>query len=533
MQHRFLRRALTLLCLTALLSSSMPTLALGRAFSAKEGNAYLGYRGSSGDTALGGFRLASDAGSVAYCLQSAASLPSGDDYTRQVAPSLPLARIISAGYPARESAFGVSGDELRYATQVAIWQHLSQIRSVDVTRSPDEAFGASHERIRFAVDALLAGRTKGPRPAAVSPAQCEAVMLDNGSLVAGPYSVHVELGGPTYCVEVNESAAGCFPSDASGTARSTFAADEEFYLRLDARTSPRSLDATVSLTATDVTVTEWEAPDAFLQDVLEVEATQTAISLTAQAVCAELVVVKVAEDGAPVAGTRFRIRDAKGSHDAVHEITDGDRVSIVGLRAGAYTVEEVDVPSRYRVPSSQTVSLDRGGTTQVVVRNELVRGSLSIVKLDARTGTPLPGASFVLEESNGPVSWKVMASGDTDERGLLGFSRLAAGRYRVREVTAPEGYVPPEEDAAREFTIDEDGQVVSMEFQNEPVPAPTLPPVVIDPEDEGIIVDRPTRGGTIPMTGDSRSILYTLLFLGVLSATSAVFAARAKSKAHC
>ncbi len=534
-------RILGLLSLVALLITSMPTLARARAFSSEEGNAYLGYRGPTGEGALGGFRLLSDAGTFAYCMDSAASLPAGQTYARQGAPSLPLARIVAAGYPARDSAFGVSGDELRYATQVAIWQHLSQIRSVDVTRSAEPGFGESYERIRSAVDALLAeGWTENPVPA-IYPEQCEAVMLDNGSLVAGPYSVQVELAGPTYQVEVAETASRCFPCDASGAARSTFSSDEEFYLRLDAGAALRSLDATVSLTATNVSVTEWEAPDALLQDVLEVETTQTAIALKAQAVCTELVVLKSAEDGVPVTGTRFRIQDAKGGYDAVHEIAEGDRVSIVGLRAGTYTVEEVDVPSRYRVPLAQAVSLTRGGTTQVLVRNDLIRGAFSIEKRDARTGAPLAEASFVLEAPTASGTWEVAAAGDTDESGELVFGGLVAGRYRVREVSAPRGYLLAEADTTREFVIDEDGEVVTMEFTNEPLVLPSLPPEV-DPEGDDLIVGGPIpeeaipdgtpRVGTIPATGDSRAVLVTLILLCSLSATSALFAARAKSVAH-
>jgi len=69
--------------------------------------------------------------------------------------------------------------------------------------------------------------------------------------------------------------------------------------------------------------------------------------------------------------------------------------------------------------------------------------SISIQKTDADTGQALAGAQFVLcaDTAGSPV----IDSGITDKNGLLSFSQLAPGHYKLIEDSPPPGYILPSE----------------------------------------------------------------------------------------
>jgi SrtB family sortase len=88
------------------------------------------------------------------------------------------------------------------------------------------------------------------------------------------------------------------------------------------------------------------------------------------------------------------------------------------------SVTAVADPGRWLIGGSGVITADSGS------------GDIRLVKSDATSSTPLPGASFELY-------WNAtrVATGTTDPSGVLLFTGLAPGTWTVRETGAPAGYV--------------------------------------------------------------------------------------------
>lgn len=98
------------------------------------------------------------------------------------------------------------------------------------------------------------------------------------------------------------------------------------------------------------------------------------------------------------------------------------------------------------------------------VRNHLIKGTAELTKKDVTTGELLSSAGIRLLNENK----KVIFEGKTNEKGLIEFSKLPAGRYYFQEFSAPEGYQLDTE--LIPFEITKDGEVVKKEMTNARTP---------------------------------------------------------------
>ncbi|HCB28212.1 MAG TPA: hypothetical protein DEP40_07730, partial [Enterococcus sp.] len=140
------------------------------------------------------------------------------------------------------------------------------------------------------------------------------------------------------------------------------------------------------------------------------------------------------------------------------------------LAVGKYEISEAVAPNGYQL-SGQTASFglneegqfvingvaitdetaDLGedyaiinGVLQVTLKNELAPLDLTLFKLDSTNNQNLPGAAFSLEREVNPGEYEMIDDGLTpDQADLSKFlsQDLAAGNYRIKEETAPDGYM--------------------------------------------------------------------------------------------
>ncbi|MDT2831314.1 SpaA isopeptide-forming pilin-related protein [Vagococcus carniphilus] len=127
-------------------------------------------------------------------------------------------------------------------------------------------------------------------------------------------------------------------------------------------------------------------------------------------------------------------------------ITDGNGMArLEELDLGKYNLEEIEAPKGYQInstvlPVEIVKNKEMNHVTKLIVTNEKIPilGSLEVSKIDSKdSGTLLPNAVFELtEEATGKVSELV-----TDETGKVNISGLSLGKYRLKEITAPKGYL--------------------------------------------------------------------------------------------
>ena len=102
-------------------------------------------------------------------------------------------------------------------------------------------------------------------------------------------------------------------------------------------------------------------------------------------------IVKTSEDG-KVSGVRFRVT-GNGVDTTVQTGTDGT-IIVPNLKAGSYTVTELDVPDQYVQPKSQTITVKANETATVSFSNVLKKWKATITKVDAETRAAQGDASL-------------------------------------------------------------------------------------------------------------------------------------------
>ena len=176
-----------------------------------------------------------------------------------------------------------------------------------------------------------------------------------------------------------------------------------------------------------------------------------------------LKILKAVEGDGSLAGWVFQVTDAHGNAVEGSPFTSGEDGMILtaNLLPGEYTVEELlPEDSLYQCKSEnpQKITVVQGQTAEVSFINVLRPGTITVKKVDT-TGSPLAGATFLLEWSEDESTWQSVqysesvtkggcsAENLTDgcltsgEDGVLQWTGLHPGlRYRLTEVKAPEGF---------------------------------------------------------------------------------------------
>ena len=225
------------------------------------------------------------------------------------------------------------------------------------------------------------------------------------------------------------------------------------------------------------------------------------------------------ETGDKLVGAGFRVCDTEGNTVA-EAVTDEDGIASFELRYGEYTVAEYEAPEGYVLddtPYAFSITED-GQELTVDMANTKITGKLVISKVDADTQKLLPDAGFVIYAADGDTA---ILQGRTDENGVCEFT-LEFGKYYYQEYDAPEGYKI--DDTKYEFSITEDGQVISVVMTNELEETPDEDtPSTDTPSTDTPKTDTPTTTTTTstdgPKTGDDANVgLWTAIAAGALAA---------------
>ena len=150
-------------------------------------------------------------------------------------------------------------------------------------------------------------------------------------------------------------------------------------------------------------------------------------------------IVKTSEDG-KVSGVRFRVT-GNGVDTTVQTGTDGT-IIVPNLKAGSYTVTELDVPDQYVQPKSQTVTVKANETATVSFTNVLKKWKATITKVDAETGAAqgdvsLAGAVYGVYHGSDLIDqYTTNASGQFTTK-----EYVCGDNWYIQEISPSSGYL--------------------------------------------------------------------------------------------
>jgi uncharacterized surface anchored protein len=229
------------------------------------------------------------------------------------------------------------------------------------------------------------------------------------------------------------------------------------------------------------------------------------------------------DTGDKLVGAGFRVLDAQGN-TVFEGYTGEDGTLSFSLRYGEYTVAEFEAPEGYvldETPYAFAITED-GQTLSIDMANLKIKGKLLISKVDADTEQLLPNAGFRIYDVNG----EVILEGYTDENGVAEFE-LEFGTYYYQEFDAPEGYQI--DDTKYEFSITEDGQIISVMMTNKKIPSE-------ETTEETTTAETPTTttvSTDAPKTGDTANVALWAALAGLAAVTGCglgVYALRKRKK---
>ena len=173
-------------------------------------------------------------------------------------------------------------------------------------------------------------------------------------------------------------------------------------------------------------------------------------------VTADVAIHKQSANDASVSieGARYRLSGTSDYGTKVsEEVTTGAQGDAVfeGIEKGTYKLKETHSPDDWLLDKTEyTVKVDGAGKVTFNGKDERIvlkdapriHGDISFMKLSTKKGSsnPVKGAKFRLEGKS-QYGTDVMEYATSDDSGRVTFSNIEWGNYRLKEVSAPEGYM--------------------------------------------------------------------------------------------
>ncbi|HPK16605.1 MAG TPA: SpaA isopeptide-forming pilin-related protein [Clostridia bacterium] len=150
-----------------------------------------------------------------------------------------------------------------------------------------------------------------------------------------------------------------------------------------------------------------------------------------------VVITKLDPDKKPVAEAAYEVYNSENKKVSDGKTDKDGKLTVKYLPAGKYTYKETKAPSGYALnPTAYAFEIDEKGVVTGTLSVTDPFANIVIKKVDAKTNKVLAGAQFGLYDSTD----KLLGTLTTDNNGLAQFTKLAWGKYSVKELKAPSGY---------------------------------------------------------------------------------------------
>ncbi|MGG5462917.1 SpaA isopeptide-forming pilin-related protein [Clostridium sp. B9] len=406
-----------------------------------------------------------------YCLNTGALNPTGQDYTKEIPVDAGIETIIYWGYPARDgSEWGLTKDEYRYVTQLAIWAYQKEAGlSRGLVRERLQSGTVPLSKLKPAIDFLVekAHAKELPTFFEVTPSNIEAHQ-EGDYFVSEPIKIKSDYTFSDAKVTIKSSSNPNLMDvikikDMDGDERNKFSANESFrvYIPIDAETGDIKVGvkASIELPATLAYATPVEGKQDMAIAPLEYQnMNKDNITVSWTGLNGAVQVIKKGDDGKLLTGAKFVLKNANGENVAEATSQDGKAV-FNDIKPAEYTIHEVEAPQGYLVTNPVNVTVKPNKVSIAEMTDTQIKGKIQVLKVDEETNTPLQGAEFEITQDG-----KHIETITTGENGIATSSLLPFGNYLVKEIKAPAKYVLNGEE--HPVTISENGKTIEITHTN-------------------------------------------------------------------
>lgn len=384
-----------------------------------------------------------------------------------------FAYLITNGYPNKS----ITGERLKdyYITQTAVWWYLDETTGSQNLKSDFKQTASDPNNIRGHVKNLVEAAKRAKSAGYVTtklsvdqPNQAMSLTSDGKyyqSALTKPTSTNIS----TYKVETVNAPTGTKIIDASGAAKSTFAATESYRVQVPVAnvTNVSSISVKLSAIGDVYKAYEYTPANSTMQNCtpayLQKESQKVNATVNYSIASSKVAIVKLDKTtNKPLAGAKLVVKDAAGNKITSWTSTTNNHV-IRNLKNGVYYVSEESAPTGYKL-STETVKFtvtDSTTNLQVKFYNEPRTSVVTIYKIDGTNDKALSGAVLAVKDATGKE-----ISRFTTTTSAFALTDLPKGTYTVYEVSAPAGYKKSTEEI--KFTIDDNHLSYQVVFRNYP-----------------------------------------------------------------
>ena len=201
--------------------------------------------------------------------------------------------------------------------------------------------------------------------------------------------------------------------------------------------------ATKTLTPGVYTVRELFAPDGYVVDtsmrtvtVENNKSVELAFTNTKQS---SIVVYAYEQNGTGLSNVTYMIENATTGKEVAQVSTNDSGVATTdALEPGLYTVTEAAIPGGYEVvnPTQSHIVLS-AGKASIVRFVHIPESTILMQTVDVATGAAIPGAVYQITSTDGSF----VANYTADDNGEAVSGLLEPGKYYVKQIVAPDGYL--------------------------------------------------------------------------------------------
>ena len=380
--------------------------------------------------------------------------------------------ILYWGYPAKDgSDWGISADEYRYCTQLAIWAYQKEAGlSRGLVRERLQSGTVPLSKLKPVIDFLVDKAHNKEMPTFFEVSPNDIIAHQEGDyFVSEPIKIksNYTLSGVKVTIKSAsnpELTKDIVIKDMDGNVKdSGYKANESFRVYIPSNAETGDLKVSVKAKVDIPAMLVYMTPEQGIQD-MAVSSLDTHsmdkdnIKVSWTGLNGAVQVIKKGDDGKLLTGAKFVLKNANGENVAEATSQDGKAV-FNDIKPAEYTIHEVEAPQGYLVTNPVNVTVKPNKVSIAEMTDTQIKGKIQVLKVDEETNTPLQGAEFEITQDG-----KHIETITTGENGIATSSLLPFGNYLVKEIKAPAKYVLNGEE--HPVTISENGKTIEITHTN-------------------------------------------------------------------